>query len=190
MAAPHNDNIRDKILDSASLLLQERSFADISIADIAEACEVSKGSIYYYYKSKDDLLYDIADRYLESAYHDLIIWVEDEKKDTSLPRFIRYILSRGVDESGKSLRLHLTMDAIVGNEQLREKLLSKYDYFRKTIAEKLAQRKPDAPGEDYAWLLLTLIDGILIQKLLGNASFDSKGFIEFVVGLLASEEKN
>ena len=79
MAAPHNDNIKDKILDGASQLLQERSFTEISIADIAESCGVSKGSVYYY-KSKDDLLYDIADRYIENAYCDLMSWVEDEKR--------------------------------------------------------------------------------------------------------------
>ena len=56
MAAPRNDNIKEKILESASKLLQTRTFGDISIADIAKAAGVTKGSIYYYYNSKEDLL--------------------------------------------------------------------------------------------------------------------------------------
>ena len=178
MAAPHNNNIKEKILDGASSLLQERSFADISIAEIAESCGVSKGSVYYYYKSKDDLLYDIADRYLDNAYNDLIVWVEDEKKDTSLPRLIRYVLSRGLDDSGKSLRLHLTMDAIAGNEKLRAKLLAKYSVFRKVFSEKISQRKQGIDGDYYAWLIITLIDGLLIQDLLNNGSFNIEEFID------------
>jgi len=187
MAAPHNDNIKDKILDGASLLLRERSFADISIADIAESCGVSKGSVYYYYKSKDELLYDIADRYIDHAYNDLMVWVEDEKKDTSLPRLIRYALSRGLNDSGKSLRLHLTMEAIAGNEKLKEKLLAKYDVFRKVFSEKISQRKQGADGNYYAWLILMLIDGLLIQNLLRNSSFNTEEFIEQTVKLLSSE---
>jgi len=187
MAAPHNDNIKEKILDGASSLLKERSFVDISISDIAETCGVSKGSVYYYYKSKDDLLYDIADRYIDRAYNDLMVWVEDEKKDTSLPRLIRYALSRGLDDSGKSLRLHLTIEAIAGNDKLREKLLLKYDVFRKIFAEKISQRKPDADGNFYAWMILLLIDGLLIQNSLNNSAFDIDEFIELVVKHLSSD---
>lgn len=180
MAAPYNDNIKNKILDGASLLLHGRSFSDISIADIAESCGVSKGIIYYYYKSKDDLLYDIADRYIDSTYNNLMIWVEYEKKDTSLPKLICNTLSRSLDDSGKSLRFHLTIEAIAGNEKLREKLRLKYDVFRKVFAEKILQCEPGADGNYYALMILLLIDGLLIQDLMGNNFFNTDNFIEQV----------
>ncbi len=184
MAAPHNDNIKEKILQSATALLRERPFPEISLADVARAAGVTKGSVYYYYKSKEDLLYDVADGYLDVLYRDLIVWVEDEKKDTSFPRLLRYALQRGVDDPGRSLRLHLTMDAIAGNEQLRQKLLRKYDAFRRVFAEKCAARKPGADGDFYAWLILTLVDGLLIQSLLGDPNIDIRSFIEQTVKTL------
>ena len=57
MAAPHNDNIKEKILDAATALLAEKSFNEISLSEIAKKSGVSKGSVYYYYKNKDDILY-------------------------------------------------------------------------------------------------------------------------------------
>lgn len=181
MAAPRNDNIKEKILQSASRLLQTRTFGDISIADIAKAAGITKGSIYYYYNSKEDLLYDIADGYLELLFHDLMVWVEDENKDTSLPRLLRYALSRGVADPGKSLRLHLTVDAIAGNERLREKLLGRYRLFRNVLAEKLAERRPDGDSEYEAWQIIVTIDGLMLQSLLQNPDIDIDNYIEETV---------
>lgn len=178
MAAPHNNNIKGKILESATRLLQEKSFQEITLSQISKEAGVTKGSIYYYYKTKDDILYDIADGYLEVLYHDLMVWIEDENKDTSFPRLIRYALKRGVDDPGKNLRIHLTVDAIAGNATIREKLLKKYDSFREIFAEKVSERKEGADGQYYAWLILTVVDGLLIQTLLGNPNLDADKFIE------------
>ena len=43
MAAPRNDNVKEKILDAATGLLNTQTFADISLAEIAAAAGVSKG---------------------------------------------------------------------------------------------------------------------------------------------------
>ena len=58
MAAPRNDNVKEKILDAATGLLDTQTFADISLAEIAAAAGVSKGTLYYYYKNKTDILFD------------------------------------------------------------------------------------------------------------------------------------
>lgn len=178
MAAPHNDNIKEKVLTAATELLQEKAFYEVSLMDIARKAGVSKGSVYYYYKTKDDILYDIADGYLQEMYDRLIAWVEDEHKDTSLPRLLNYVLSFGVDDPAKNLRLHLTVDAVSGQEQIREKLIGRYRKFHKIIGEKIAERKTNADEEYIGWLVLTVIDGLMIQTLLGNEDIDVKKFTE------------
>ena len=57
MAAPRNDNVKEKILDAATGLLDTQTFADISLAEIAAAAGVSKGTLYYYYKNKTCIEY-------------------------------------------------------------------------------------------------------------------------------------
>lgn len=186
MAAPRNDDIKNKILESATKLLRERSFTDISIADIAQQAGVTKGSVYYYYNSKEDLLYDIADGYLQLLYHDLMAWLEDESKDTSLPRLLRYTYQRGIGDPGKSLRLHLTLDAIAGNALLRDKLLGRYRMFKNILSEKLRERMPGEDSEYYAWLVIVTVDGLMLQSLLNNPEIDIDSFIENTVDRLQS----
>jgi AcrR family transcriptional regulator len=57
---------RDNILAMAARLFAERGYAAGSIADLAAACGISKALLYHYYRDKEQLLFDIADRYIDS----------------------------------------------------------------------------------------------------------------------------
>jgi AcrR family transcriptional regulator len=56
---------RDQILEAASNLFAERGFHRTTTRDIAEAAEVSEGTLYNYFKDKDDLLMGIMSRLVE-----------------------------------------------------------------------------------------------------------------------------
>ncbi|GAA4536170.1 TetR/AcrR family transcriptional regulator [Pseudonocardia xishanensis] len=44
------------ILTTAAELLGERGYEDVSLEDVAERLDVTKGSLYYYFASKDELV--------------------------------------------------------------------------------------------------------------------------------------
>jgi len=50
---------REAIVEKAASLFSRRGFHGTSIADLAEACGTSKSLLYHYYKSKEDILYDV-----------------------------------------------------------------------------------------------------------------------------------
>lgn len=50
------------ILDSLETLLEEKKLQNISVSDIARKANISKGSIYYYYPSKDAILNALIER--------------------------------------------------------------------------------------------------------------------------------
>lgn len=50
---------RNKILDAAFTLFSAKGIKDISMREIAEACGITKPVIYYYFKDKDDLCYEM-----------------------------------------------------------------------------------------------------------------------------------
>ena len=52
MAAQRPENINEIILDTAEELLKVNSFSEVTLAKIAEKANISKGTLYYYYKSK------------------------------------------------------------------------------------------------------------------------------------------
>lgn len=53
------DQRRADIVNRAARIYARSSFLGASIADLASACKVSKSAIYHYYKSKEDILFDI-----------------------------------------------------------------------------------------------------------------------------------
>lgn len=59
------DQQRDAMLATAARLFAERGYPAASIAALASACGVSKALLYHYYRDKEQLLFDIADRYLD-----------------------------------------------------------------------------------------------------------------------------
>ena len=92
MAAPRKDNVKELILYAAEELLLTKKLSDISLAEIAACAGISKGTLYYHYKNKNEILFDITDKYLNEQYRDLIAWTEDAAKDTSLHRLLLYLM--------------------------------------------------------------------------------------------------
>ena len=82
MAAPRKENIKEIILDATYRLLETNALADISLADIAKEAGISKGTLYYHYKTKGEIFFDITDRYLTEQWDDFISWTENKEKDT------------------------------------------------------------------------------------------------------------
>ena len=175
MAAPRKDNVKEKILEATAGLLEHKTLSDISLAEIAAASGISKGTLYYHYKTKTEILFDITDRYLDQQWDELIAWTENKEKDTSVPRLVKYVVERNTASAG--MRLHLIHAAMLGDEVLREKLLERYRAFETLIAEKIAERT-DAVQADYlTWLILLASDGLIVQEALRNTDFDSDAFL-------------
>lgn len=62
--AKDHDDKRRKILSKAAKVFASKGFDRASVAQVADACGVSKANLYHYYSSKDDILFDILDSYL------------------------------------------------------------------------------------------------------------------------------
>lgn len=174
MAAPRKDDVKSAILEAAQILLETGTWGDISLADIAKQSGVSKGTLYYHYKTKGEILFDIADHYLSQQWDDFIRWTENKEKDTSLQRLVKYVVERDVASAG--LRMHLLCEAQAGDQVLREKLVRRYGEFQRLISEKIAQRTY-LSADFLTWLLLLVSDGIIVQAAIQNSAFDAQAFI-------------
>ena len=157
MAAPRKDDVKSAVLNAAQVLLETGTWGDISLADIAKQSGVSKGTLYYHYKTKGEILFDIANRYLSEQWDDFIRWTENKEKDTSLQRLVKYVMERDIASAG--LRMHLLCEAQAGDEILREKLVRRYGEFQRLISEKIAERT-NVPADFLTWLVLLGSDGM------------------------------
>ena len=58
---------RDRILDAATKVFAKRGFFAAQVADVAKRAGVAAGTVYLYFKSKDDLLLSLFDRTMRDA---------------------------------------------------------------------------------------------------------------------------
>ncbi|RPF20398.1 TetR family transcriptional regulator [Myceligenerans xiligouense] len=64
MGAMRTKNVADEVTRAALELFSTRGYANTSVQQIVEAAGVTKGAMYHYFTSKDDLLFAIYERML------------------------------------------------------------------------------------------------------------------------------
>lgn len=62
------DETRARILDQSAKLFKERGFAAVSLRAIADAADMKAGSVYYHFKSKEDIVLEVLDTGIEKVH--------------------------------------------------------------------------------------------------------------------------
>ena len=62
-----NNRKKDMILDAMQRLMNQNSAQSISVSDVAKEAGIGKGSIYYYFKSKEEILEAVIERSYSAA---------------------------------------------------------------------------------------------------------------------------
>lgn len=63
--ASADGSVPGRLVDAATRLFAEKGFETTSVQEVVAAAGVTKGAMYHYFQSKDDLLYEIYHRVLE-----------------------------------------------------------------------------------------------------------------------------
>ena len=106
---------RNEILDAADELFGRKGFDGTSTNDILEKVGIARGTLYYHFKSKEDILDALIQRYEEQMYSAAAA----AAKDGSLPvteRLIRVVLAMNVSQNGgKALveQMHKPQNALM-----------------------------------------------------------------------------
>ncbi|RIV17184.1 TetR/AcrR family transcriptional regulator [Alicyclobacillaceae bacterium I2511] len=98
--------MKEKITEVSIQLFEKKGFSETSIQDICDALEVTKGTFYYYFNSKEELLLDIHLAYI----HDILERQEkilgDESKDARTKLYdVVYMLIHSIARQGVSARV-------------------------------------------------------------------------------------
>jgi len=82
---------RETIRAQAARLFAQHGYPVTPIAELARSCGISKALLYHYYRDKEQLLFDIAERYLDSL---LAIVAEVEAQTLAPPARLRQLIER------------------------------------------------------------------------------------------------
>jgi AcrR family transcriptional regulator len=85
---------RESILESAAQVIHQKGFHGASMADIAEAVQLQKASLYHHFSSKQDILLELLDRALEMVTKRMeLVMAKDLPADEKLRLAMRSYLT-------------------------------------------------------------------------------------------------
>jgi AcrR family transcriptional regulator len=73
------DERKEEIIDTAQKLFIEKGYAETKISDIVKKLKVSQGVFYYYFKSKEEIVDYIVDRYIKLISEDTSDIIKNNK---------------------------------------------------------------------------------------------------------------
>lgn len=165
----HN-NGKLKIIEAAQRLIIKQGIEKTSMRNIAEEAGITTGAIYYYYKSKEELLYDVMD-YATAITSNIIEMRNAAAPDEVLNEIARKVTERVENGSAWRLRYYLAYQAALGDEALRAKFANDYA----AQAERTAQlfnyvfgTQPKPQDSHLAVIMIAALDGINLQQFIGS----------------------
>lgn len=120
-------------------LFEKKGFSETSIQDIVDAIGVTKGTFYYYFKSKEALLMDIHSSYIDSMIKQQKEILENTSKNCRTKLYdMVYMLIHNIELEGKSARVFFREMKNLKEENLSE-IIPKRDQIRYHFQDLLKQ---------------------------------------------------
>lgn len=182
-------NNRDKIIETAIKLIGERGVEGTSLADIAKDVGISKGTLYYYYSSKNDLIFDITKDHMDKISANIFSMIENKKGETSLHDTLKLLIETLLkSETRTRLHLYLIQEVLSGNEDLKERFIETYRQWFQMIQDGyslLTSQKRELSVQ--ARILVAIIDGLIIQGSIGTGAIPVDEIIREMTRVLDEE---
>lgn len=178
-----NHNMKEKILLTSIDLMTKNGINNTSLADIAREVNISKGTLYYHYASKDDIIFDIADNHLSIISEALLDCLKEINFHFTTEEFVLLILKNisNIESTGR-IHMYLICEAIMGNTALRERIGLKYVEWRTTLENQLLLIISDKSyTKGASFLLLSIVDGLVIQALLKGEKMPYAEIAKFLI---------
>ncbi|HYG59132.1 MAG TPA: TetR/AcrR family transcriptional regulator [Symbiobacteriaceae bacterium] len=133
-------DMKRAMIHAALELFQEKGYPLVSVQDIVNVMGVTKGAFYYYFQSKEELLFMIHDEFIEYELAAAEATLrEDLAPATKLARMIKELL-----ESVSKFQSHVKVffrDWHYLNEQDKAQIKSKRDRYERMFYEVIVQGK-------------------------------------------------
>ena len=189
MAKRRDDIDKKKFIDATEKLILEKGANDFSLADLAKAMGISKGTLYYHYPTKDDLILDIIEEHMGQLSADYVDWFERHKNDSiSEERFLDVVFYKGVKLFNRArMQIYMVNECMRGNEALRKRYVELWESWEKKLLEGLRRVYPEKTDkEGLAYTIMLILDGLVMEEALGHSNPAMDGKIK---ALLTSQKE-
>lgn len=169
MAKPNVVN-KQKLLEAAKESITEHGMEKLTLKAVAENAKVTQGTVYYHFKTKDQLLLEVTESFCKESW-------EQIGKGVQLENALQSAKSRCVKDS---MYHHLFFQLVASglqNDAMKEKIGELLHYENQELKGALDTKIADAitsqiSTETCSILCNALIDGLALQALF-NPSFST-----------------
>jgi AcrR family transcriptional regulator len=162
----YKDLAKKRIIDSAYKIFYKKGYHNSTMNDVAREVGVSKGSLYSYFKSKEELLQTATNQFSNDSFNDYFY------SDTSLEP-----LEKIYEDMLKSVgALHLDFEIIaLSSHNKKIQKINRNNYKKKLDTmkffvenqQKKGNIRNDIKAEDIAQLLISIYNDIEMQLIIG-----------------------
>ena len=165
------EGARAGIRETATRLFTSGGIHASSLADIAKAAKLSKGTLYYYYPTKEYLVMDIAEHHLNKMRDTIFSWIDAlNAKMCVTEALVALIHALLEDEAGMQLHFVLMCEAMRGDGALRNRFASKNKEWCVMLEVGLL-KIPDSGAarvKSVCKSFFALFDGCALHRLMGE----------------------
>ena len=163
---------RTRLVAAAQELFLQRGYEAVSIADILKKSGVNSGSLYYFFRTKEDLLLAVLDWYLENLYPQVIDPARQQTSDPIEQVFAvlagyRQMLTVTGCQIGCPIG-NLALEMSERSEPVRAKIAQNFENWRAAIRDMLVAAKDRLPEDTdcdgLATFILTVMEGGVMQS--------------------------
>lgn len=165
---PLQKTTKEEIINKSVEVFRQRGYYKTSMSDLAEACGLQKGSFYYHFKSKEDLMQAVL-QMLHKYYHHKVFSIAYETDLSAKDRFIKLfemqapIITR--DASG-CLFGNMTLESISSVMEFKQELKAFFSDWIAAFKHLFEEKHPTNKAEVLAQQSVMEIEGALMMMRL------------------------
>lgn len=152
---------RQELLDIGEQLFTEKGYDKTAVSDIASAAGIAQGTFYHHFRSKEELLEAIADRYVDDL-GEILETVLDQEGLTAVQRLVRLLVEIGEygrRREGMVLYLHSERNVLL-HHKLEERVTRNWTpLIRRIVVQGLQEGTFDTRYPEEAAIALISIMG-------------------------------
>jgi AcrR family transcriptional regulator len=180
-------NTIERILNHSMRLFLERGYHGTSIDDITQAAGLTKGALYWHFKSKEDLLKKIIEKY-EMSFLDGMIHTVGEVKGGSLDKFEKYIQFNS-SFAYYNRELCVSFETLAGelvgaHHRIEPEIRRIYKKYQKFLSNLISEGKKEKvfkgelPTDLAALTIMAFHHGVLVQWSMNIGKIPGETFVK------------
>lgn len=179
-------DVKETIIRESTKLFLANGYRGTSVKEITEAAGIGRGTLYWYFKSKDEVLESIFEKFEHEFLDGLIAVVHGCEGDftTKYKAYHKYATEFARDNRELALAFNTLLNEIVGTNTEAERMVKAiYAKYQKFIEGMLENGKEDGSvladvdSAIYANVIIANHTGMLVQWFVNGDFLDARAFV-------------